>query len=283
MVDYSQYRFVRGMRQYRLIYDIPASGSYNMAVDAAIMRSVASGEGLPTLRLYAWEPACLSLGYGQTWHDVDLARLSKHGWELVRRPTGGRAILHTDELTYSITVPESHELAKGTIPESYRRISQALAAALGFLGTITQANVQTVRSTDSDGPVCFEVKSHYEIAMLDGRKLIGSAQVRRAGVVLQHGTLPLHGDVARICDALVFSGEAERDLAKARVRSRAATLEDALGQVISWQSAADALANAFATTFDAHLFEGSLSTSEHAEAKLLENGTYGAESFTLRR
>src|SRR5688572_28682565 len=112
------------MRQWRLIYDSPLPGSVNMARDEAIMTATAAGDVLPTLRLYAWDPACLSLGYGQTTRDVDFDRLISNGWEAVRRPTGGKAILHTDELTYSVALPEDDVLASGGIIETYLRLSR---------------------------------------------------------------------------------------------------------------------------------------------------------------
>ncbi len=87
---------------WRLLITPPAHGAWNMAVDEAILEAMGSGKSLPTLRLYAWEPACLSLGYAQPLTDVDMPRLQARGWEMVRRPTGGRAVLHTDELTYSV-------------------------------------------------------------------------------------------------------------------------------------------------------------------------------------
>jgi lipoate-protein ligase A len=90
---------------WRCLFTPPARGAWNMAVDEAILETAGRGESLPTLRLYAWEPACLSLGYAQSCQDVDRARLQERGWEVVRRATGGRAILHVDELTYSVTAP----------------------------------------------------------------------------------------------------------------------------------------------------------------------------------
>jgi lipoate-protein ligase A len=98
------------MRQWRLIYDFQGAGAsvvgaHNMAVDDAILTSVSGRDSLPTLRLYGWALPCLSLGYGQRAREADVARLAERGWEIVRRPTGGRAILHTDELTYSLALP----------------------------------------------------------------------------------------------------------------------------------------------------------------------------------
>ena len=98
------YCLPKGMTNiWRLLYTPPSSGAWNMAVDEAILEHIHRGESQPTLRLYAWEPACLSLGHAQSFADVDMKRVKERGWEVVRRVTGGRAILHTDELTYSVT------------------------------------------------------------------------------------------------------------------------------------------------------------------------------------
>src|SRR5579859_7797477 len=101
--------------RWRLIVDSPCDGPTNMAIDEAILEAVGRGDSLPTLRLFAWEPACLSLGYAQPAADVDRDRLTARGWDVVRRMTGGRAILHTDELTYGVALPHDHLLVMGTI------------------------------------------------------------------------------------------------------------------------------------------------------------------------
>ena len=194
------------MRQTRLIRESHFKcGAHNMAVDSAIAGAVGAGRQPATLRLYGWRPFCLSLGYGQRAREADTAALRQRGWGLVRRPTGGKAILHGDELTYSLCLPQDHPLASGDIVESYRRLSAGLLRALDLLGLSARANPAREHArSEPDGPVCFLQPSHYEI-LVDGRKLIGSAQLRRKGVMLQHGTLPLCGDVARICDVLSFA------------------------------------------------------------------------------
>lgn len=233
---------------WRLLISGSATGAVNMAIDQAIMEAVAEGRTAPTLRFYAWDPPCLSLGYTQPIDDVDAERLAARGWHVVRRMTGGRAILHTDELTYSVTVHADNPIVAGDIVASYRRISAAFVEGLRRLGARPEADKRADGHNGAKGPVCFEVPSHYEIT-LDGKKLIGSAQVRKFGAVLQHGTLPLTGDIARICDALVFAGETARSEARARVYERATTLESALGQIVTWEEAAEAVAAAFADTF----------------------------------
>jgi lipoyl(octanoyl) transferase len=265
---------------WRVLYHPPYSGATNMAIDQAIMEAVGRAEVPPTLRFYAWEPACLSLGYAQRVREVDRDRLTAHGWELVRRPTGGKAILHTDELTYSVAILERDPIVQGGVIESYRRLSVALLRGLELLH-VQAAITPREQAGKALGPVCFEVPSDYEVTA-EGRKLIGSAQVRRHHTVLQHGTLPLHGDITRICDALVFVDETERRLARQRVAERATTIETAFGRQVSWQVMADALRDAFAETFHLQITDSELTLAEQTRAEALCATVYASDEWTLR-
>lgn len=271
------------MRQWRLIDDTHTAGGRNMAVDEAILRAVGAGLQPPTLRLYGWDPACLSLGYGQRWREVDREALHARGWGLVRRPTGGRAILHIDELTYSLSLPIDHPLARGSVIDSYRMISTALVAALRRLGAVPNANALAKAEVSAPPtPVCFDTPSHYEITV-NGRKLIGSAQTRRAGGLLQHGTLPLTGDIGRICNVLAFTEDDERLRVRAVVRTQAITLDTALGFSIGWTDVAEAMVTAFSETFDVALIPSALSAEELESAARLEAHLYKNDEWTLRR
>ncbi|MEM6282360.1 MAG: biotin/lipoate A/B protein ligase family protein [Chloroflexota bacterium] len=268
------------MREWRLIYSEPMEGAANMAADEAILRAVAAKKQPPTLRVYGWNPFSLSLGYGQRIRDADLDRIIDNGWTLVRRPTGGRAILHGDELTYSVTLPEDHPIAAGGIIETYLRLSNGLMLAMERMGLNVQADPDGDEETGK-GPVCFEVPSKYEITV-GGKKLIGSAQLRRGGGVLQHGTLPLYGDIARICDALAYASEDTREQAKAQVRERAATMADA-GLTVTWDMAATALAIGMAQALDIELEDGDMSDEELKEAEKLYTGVYTTEAWNAKR
>src|SRR5512140_2642825 len=241
------------MTLWRLLITPPTRGAWNMAADEAILEHIGRGESLPTLRLYAWTPACLSLGHAQPFADVDVARLQRRGWDVVRRPTGGRAILHTDELTYSVMAPTDEPRLAGSVLESYNRLACALLyaiRALGLdacsqpLGAEMHVGAPAGLKPNSANPVCFEVPSAYEITV-DGKKLIGSAQARRKEGILQHGSLPLTGDLTRICQALVFPDEAARAEASNRLLARATTVESALGRAPDWETAAQAFVRAF--------------------------------------
>jgi len=259
------------MRQWHLIYDSPMIGARNMAIDEVLLTSVSYNEQLPTLRLYAWNPPCLSLGYGQRSQDIDKDRLNSLGWDITRRMTGGKAILHADELTYSIALPINHPIAEGGIIESYRRISGALLCGLDKLGLQSHADK---RADDVDlknvGPVCFEMPSHYEITTQDGRKLIGSAQIRRKHGLLQHGTIPISGDIARICDVLIYDNEIEREESRYFVRERATTLEEALDKVLDWRTVADAITSGFENIFGIEFVESPI-INQYAIQSLVED------------
>ncbi len=254
-----------------------------MAVDEAILEAAGRGDAPPTLRLYAWEPPCLSLGYAQSVGDVDEEALQARGWELVRRPTGGRAILHTEEVTYSICGPHENPLLQGSVLESYRRISAILLEALRNLGVPAEALPEPSGAPNGDpkGPVCFETPSNYEITVGE-KKLIGSAQARKRVGVLQHGSLPLRGDLGRITQVLAFREAGAREQAARRLLARAATLEAALGREVSWEEAAEALVQAFSARLGGKLTEGELSPGERARAEALLEEKY-ANPRWLRR
>jgi len=260
---------------WRLLRLAPADGAMNMAVDEAILRAVAAGMVPPTLRLYAWEPPCLSLGRAQSATDVDRDAVQAAGFDLARRPTGGKAILHVDELTYSVVAPQGEPRVAGGIVESYGRLSAALVRGLDRLGIAGLAADQRAENRRLEGPVCFEAPSDYEITV-GGRKLVGSAQMRAQGTVLQHGALPLHGDIARICSLLAAHPD------PAQVRARATTVEEALGRTVAWEEAADALATGFAEALNLHLEPGALTDAERVWAEELRTDKYTTEAWTCR-
>jgi lipoate-protein ligase A len=278
------------MALWRLLITSPARGAWNMALDESILEHIGRGESLPTLRLYAWDPACLSLGHAQPFSDVDTTRLRGRGWEAVRRATGGRAILHTDELTYSVIAPSDEPRVAGSVLESYNRLAQALLLAVKNLELPVEmkelvGHVSEVPAggnvTSTLNPVCFEVPSAYEITV-DGKKLIGSAQARKKEGVLQHGSLPLTGDLTRICQALVFESESAREDASARLLTRAATVESALGREVSWETAARAFIRAFEAQLGLSLERRGLSESESRRTDELVKEKYDHPSWTER-
>jgi lipoate-protein ligase A len=253
-----------------------------MAVDESILEHIQRGESQPTLRLYSWKPACLSLGHAQSFLDVDMERLKSRGWEVVRRLTGGRAILHTDELTYSVTGGTEEPVLAGGILESYNHLAQALIFAMRELGLPVEMKEQADQPAAKNlNPVCFEAPSTYEITV-NGKKIIGSAQARKKEGVLQHGSLPLTGDLTRICQALIFKDEAAREVAAQRLLARATTIQSVIGVETDWETAAQSLVRGFESQLAIQFQNGVLSPSEEKRAAELVEQKYANPAWTER-
>jgi lipoate-protein ligase A len=266
---------------WRLILGGEADGATNMAVDEAILDAVVEGKSRPTLRFYGWSPPCLSLGRSQPSSDVNWAACRTDGVDVVRRPTGGKAILHTDELTYSVALPLSDPRVEGGVVQAYRRLSEGLLAGLQSLNApVIQAAGGSSAVGGDPSAVCFETPSSYEI-IAGGRKLVGSAQWRARGGVLQHGTLPLHGDLGRILNYLSVSGE-EREAHLQRLRLRAQTLEEAAGHAIPFDTAAQALARGFAQALQLRLVPSGLSPYERRLTAEIRDKVYASAEWTNR-
>jgi lipoyl(octanoyl) transferase len=267
---------------WRLIYTPSNHGAWNMAADEAILEHIHRGESPTTLRLYSWDPACLSLGHAQSFKDVDMERIKSHGWEVVRRATGGRAILHTDELTYSITGSAEEPALVGGVLESYNRLAQALLYAVHSLGLPVEIKEEAQAGPGQNlNPICFEVPSSYEITV-QGKKLIGSAQARKKEGVLQHGSLPLTGDLTRICQALIFENEDAREKAGTRLLEHATTVEGVLGRKISFEEAGQAFVKGFEAQLGIQFESGEMSPSEIKRTEELVNEKYAHASWTER-
>jgi lipoate-protein ligase A len=254
---------------WRLIVETSAhTGAWNMAVDEAIMEAVAADRVPPTLRFYQWDPPCVSLGKRQPLDGIAADNCRRDGTHIVRRPTGGLAILHTDELTYSLMTKADDPRAAGAILDSYRQLSQGLVAGLRLLGVPAKMEPVSPGGSHSSSAACFEAPSAYEITSY-GRKLMGSAQTRPYGKLLQHGSLPLTGDIGRLAEYLAFADESERQVLAGQLRRRATTLGDLLGRSVSFAQAADALALGFSRALNLHLEPGVLRADELADTERL--------------
>jgi lipoate-protein ligase A len=246
-----------------------------MALDEALLESVGTQKALPVLRLYSWAPGCVSLGYAQPASDIDHQVRVALGWDIVRRPTGGRAVLHIDELTYAVIAPLDEPRVKGSILESYRRLSLALLNALRKLGLDPSADkeYQLPEGSQKDAAVCFEVPSNYEITV-EGKKLIGSAQARKHKAVLQHGSLPLFGDITRILRVMHFSSNEEKESATLKLLNHATTVETITGTQIPFQTVAQAYSEAFSETLEIQFEFTQPTQKEISRAHELEKEKY---------
>lgn len=241
---------------WRLLDTEPAPGAWNMGVDEALAASVRAG-GDPVLRFYRWRPACLSLGRNQPARGCYREdALAAHRVDVVRRPTGGRAVLHRRELTYSAAVAEG---ALGTQRHAYATINRALVAGLARLGVAAAVQGSSaVRAPPPSLSPCFADPVEGEV-VAGGRKLVGSAQRVLDGVLLQHGSLPIHDDQPLLAELLV-SPPAD-DVAPA------AALACLLGREPEWAELTAALAAGFAEVLGAAPRASALTADEEARAR----------------
>jgi lipoate-protein ligase A len=192
-------------KEWRILIDDFKDGATNMALDEAILWAGIKGLIRPTLRLYGWRPAAVSLGYFQEpTRDIDLTRCRELSLDIVRRPTGGRAVLHEQELTYSVVAPAKVFRKPSSILEIYKEISEAMITGLSLLGI--EAHMVPIQH--KKGPVsvfCFSNPSAYEVAV-EGKKLIGSAQRRSQRYILQQGSIIIDIDREKLEMVFPHSG-----------------------------------------------------------------------------
>lgn len=249
----------------------PARGAWNMAVDEALMDSARADR--VTLRLYGWEPGCLSFGRNQKARGrYDGAHAAQRGIDVVRRPTGGRSVFHHRELTYCVTAPAD---AWGGLRDAYLRINRALAAGLRQLGAPASV-VEQGHSVQIPRPTvraCFRDPLPGEVVAA-GRKLIGSAQWRDRGALLQHGSLLLHNDQATVEDL--------RNGGPGTVEVPATGLSELLDPLPDLETIADALVASFAAEFELEVTKADLSQTERAAAERA-HAKYEDGAWTWRR
>ncbi len=266
---------------WRLLMSPPLDGATNMAIDEAMAEAAAAGEAPPTLRFYRWVPPCLSLGRNQPLAEVDRAACAVRGYDVVRRPTGGRSILHTDELTYSVTGPAGEPRLAGGVLDAYLRLAEALQLGLERLGLPVEKAPGSTRTGPDVSAACFEVPSAYEITVA-GKKLIGSAQSRRQGWVLQHGSLPLYGDITRVVECLHLPAPGERAALREILATRATTLAEVMPQPPSFDEVVQVMIEAFQETLNIDLVPEALNPAEDARVTRLLASHYRSEAWTAR-
>ncbi|NPV05159.1 MAG: lipoate--protein ligase family protein [Syntrophaceae bacterium] len=246
----------------------------NMAIDEAVFR-LNRREGLPpTLRFFGWSPPAVSLGYFQkTGREIDVGACRRAGVDIVRRPTGGKAVLHEHELTYSLVAPADHPLFTGDIIGTYRVVSACIVEALCRLGLTPEVacDGRSAAGTALEG-YCFAAPSRYEL-LVGGRKICGSAQVRSGGAFLQHGSLLADIDPVRTASVMGVSVEG--------VRRTTTSLREQLGRAVGHEELAGLLRAAFEDTLGIRLAEGVLSPAEESLKERLLREKYGTDRWNL--
>ena len=238
---------------------------FNMGLDEAVLESVASGSSLPTLRFYGWKPRAISLGYFQGIRDeIDIDACREHGVDIVRRITGGGAVFHDAELTYSIVIPEGHPLAPPSILDSYGILCAGIIDGLKELGIISEF-------------------SPINDILSGGRKISGNAQTRKKGCLLQHGTVLINVDVDTMFTLLKVPKEKALGKMIADAKARVTSLTDILHSEIAFEDVVFAMQKGFARALDLDSLEDSPTKEEVTKAKELAETKFSSTEWIFKR
>ena len=249
---------------WRLIVDGDLAGARNMARDVATLEAAVAGEAPPTLRLYGWNPACLSLGRHQDLTAVDLDFCRREGIDVVRRPTGGRALLHHLELTYSVVAPLGTHPLPSPLQEAYRKICGALVRAArswGIAAELTGGEVNLHLPGPRTAVPCFKAPAGGEV-VVEGRKIIGSSMRARRGFILQHGAILLDWDGHLQAGSMGLSDDSG-------LRPHVTTFVDRLGAVPDRADLEKSFADAFEEELGIALEPGALNAEETEKEEAL--------------
>lgn len=262
--------------------------TFNMALDEALLYWHSENKIPPTIRFYGWNPPTLSVGYFQNIEkEINLDAVKKHGLGFVRRPTGGRGVLHDQELTYSVIVSEEHPEMPKTVTEAYRVISEGILEGFRELGLDayfaiprTEKEKQSLKNPRSS--VCFDAPSWYEL-VVEGRKVAGSAQTRQKGVILQHGSILLDLDEDKLFDLFIYKNDRLRERMQRNFKQKAVAINELAKEKITIEEASNAFKKGFEKGLNIHLEPYELTEEETEFVADLAKTKYAADEWNYRR
>lgn len=250
--------------KWRLLQTGAKDAFTNMAIDEAIAK-LYSRTGIPTVRVYSWEPAAISIGYFQSLsEEVDTQKCQELGVDVVRRITGGGAVFHDKELTYSFVCSEESGIVAKNILESYRKICNSLVLGFGHLDL--QAGFVPLNDI-----------------VVNGKKISGNAQTRRERNLLQHGTILMEVDVEKMFSMLLVPNEKLKGKIIEDVKQRVTSIEKELGKKISFQEVASAMKKGFEENFGVKLVEGQLTQEEKELTEQIREERFSRETWNAMR
>jgi len=251
--------------KWRLLITKDRTAYNNMAIDWAVLKASSNGEVQPTVRFYTWKPSAISIGYFQSLdEEIDLNKCKKHGVDYVRRITGGGAVYHEHELTYSIVIPENHPQISKNIMESYGCICGAVIKGLSQLG------IESKYAPIND-------------IIVNGKKISGNAQTRKSKTVLQHGTVLIDVNVEKMFSLLKVPNEKIRDKMISDVKQRLISIKHLLGKDVSFDEVANTMKKGFEEEFNIELVEGSLTEKEIEDAEIFEKEYFSSKEWNHKK
>jgi len=253
------------IEKWRLLHTENNTAYTNMAIDWAVLKSCSVGKVPPTVRFYTWKPSAISIGYFQSLDDeIDIEICKKYGVDYVRRITGGGAVYHEHELTYSIVIPENHRHIPKNIMKSYSRICGAIIKGLKHLGI------------DSNYVPINDI-------IVNGKKISGNAQTRKSRVVLQHGTVLTDVDVDKMFSLLKVPNEKIRFKLISDVKQRVTSIKHILGEEIPFSKIAEAMKSGFEQEFNIEFEKGRLTEKELEDTKKFEKEYFSSKEWNHKK
>ncbi|MEK3807994.1 lipoate--protein ligase family protein [Metabacillus sp. SLBN-84] len=273
---------------WRFIDSGNCSPAYNMALDEVLLEWNSEGNFPPVIRFYGWNPATLSVGYFQKAEkEIDLEAVKRNGLGFVRRPTGGRGVLHDQELTYSVIVSEDHPEMPKTVTEAYRVISEGILQGFRELGLDayfavprTEEEKQGLKNPRS--AVCFDAPSWYEL-VVEGRKVAGSAQTRQKGVILQHGSILLDLDEDLLFSLFKYPSDRVKERMQKNFKNKAVAVNALRETKVTIEEAKEAFIRGFEKGLNIKLEPYKLTEKEQAAAMKLAAEKYESDEWNYKR
>ncbi|MBN6888838.1 lipoyl(octanoyl) transferase [Cytobacillus horneckiae] len=273
---------------WRFIDSGMGSPSYNMALDEALLEWNSEGKMPPVIRFYGWNPATLSIGYFQKAEkEIDMDAVERHGLGFVRRPTGGRGVLHEHELTYSVIVSEEHPEMPKTVTEAYRVISEGVLKGFHHLGmeayfSVPRSEEEKASLKNPRSSVCFDAPSWYEL-VVEGRKVAGSAQTRQKGVILQHGAILLDLDEDKLFSLFKYSNDRVKERMQRAFKNKAVAINNLTAEKVSYDQAKAAFKKGFEEGLNIELEPYELTNEEREYVEKLARERYESDEWNFRR
>ncbi|MEA3320658.1 MAG: biotin/lipoate A/B protein ligase family protein [Bacillota bacterium] len=273
---------------WRFIDSQNQSPAFNMALDEALLDWHSKGIIPPTIRFYGWNPPTLSVGYFQKVEkEINMERVKELGLGFVRRPTGGRGVLHDKELTYSVIVSEEHPEMPQTVTEAYRVISEGILEGFKALGLDayfaiprTEEEKQGLKNPRSS--VCFDAPSWYEL-VVEGRKVAGSAQTRQKGVILQHGSILLDIDEDMLFSLFNYPSERVKERMQKNFKNKAVAINALRENPVTMEEAKKAFYEGFEKGLNITLETYELTEAELAEVHAIMEKKYSTDEWNYKR
>ena len=241
----------------------------NMAIDEVLAIKSIPHDKKSVFRVYRWQPYAISLGYNQNPNDLNLEKCKRDKIDIVRRPTGGRAVLHAEEITYSIIIPKESDFFSPDVLTTYNRINRGILTGLHLIGVKAEL-IERLPEEEEKSSVykhkipCFSKSAKYEIAY-QGKKLVGSAQRRYGNSILQHGSILVGTFHLNLADYIKALKGTRVEKFRQALAEKTISISQILSTKINYEKIAWAIKTGFQQCFDIYFFEGQLTPQENAE------------------